>query len=46
MQKGHGITETMMEDVKKLSKQFFALPTETKKEIELSPERGYRLITN
>lgn len=41
-QKGHGIPETLLKEVKNLTRKFFELPYEEKTKIKMTPEKGYR----
>lgn len=41
-QKGHGIPESLIKEVKKISHQFFDRPYEEKLKIKLTPQAGYR----
>ncbi|XP_044469415.1 probable 2-oxoglutarate-dependent dioxygenase At3g50210 isoform X2 [Mangifera indica] len=40
--KGHGIPESLIKEVKKISHQFFDRPYEEKLKIKLTPQAGYR----
>ncbi|KAK8953257.1 Gibberellin 3-beta-dioxygenase 2 [Platanthera guangdongensis] len=40
--KGHGIPESLIQEVKDVAREFFDLPYEEKVKIKLSPETGYR----
>ncbi|KAH9602120.1 hypothetical protein KSS87_002248 [Heliosperma pusillum] len=40
--KGHGIPDTLLKEVKDITRQFFYLPLEEKIKIKLSAETGYR----
>lgn len=41
-QKGHGIPDSLLKEVKELTRKFFALPYEEKIKIKMSPAKGYR----
>lgn len=43
-QKGHGIPESLIKDVKNIAHEFFDLPYEEKIKIKLSPAAGYRFV--
>lgn len=43
-QKGHGIPESLMTEVKTISHEFFNLPYEEKIKIKMTPEGGYRFV--
>lgn len=43
-QKGHGIPETILKQVKNLTRKFFELPYEEKLKIKMTADRGYRLV--
>ncbi|KAL0536523.1 hypothetical protein IC582_025472 [Cucumis melo] len=40
--KGHGIPESLLSEVKKVTRMFFQLPYEEKIKIKLTPDSGYR----
>ncbi|XP_051126694.1 probable 2-oxoglutarate-dependent dioxygenase At3g50210 [Andrographis paniculata] len=40
--KGHGIPESLIEEIRSISRKFFDLPYEEKLKIKLSPATGYR----
>lgn len=42
MQTGHGIPESLVKEIRGISRQFFDLPHEEKLKIKLSPATGYR----
>lgn len=41
-QKGHGIPETLLKEVKNLTRKFFELPYEEKTKIKMTADKGYR----
>lgn len=41
-QKGHGIPETLLKEVKNLTRKFFELPYEEKIKIKMTADKGYR----
>lgn len=41
-QKGHGIPDSLMKEVKNLTRKFFHLPYEEKLKIKMTPATGYR----
>lgn len=43
LQKGHGIRDSLLKDIRSISRQFFHLPYEEKLKIKLSAATGYRL---
>lgn len=43
-QKGHGIPESLINDVKNITQKFFDLPYEEKIKIKLTPATGYRFV--
>lgn len=43
-QKGHGIPESLLSEVKKVTRMFFQLPYEEKIKIKLTPDSGYRFV--
>lgn len=45
-QKGHGIPDSLLKEVKELTRKFFALPYEEKIKIKMSPAKGYRFLWN
>lgn len=41
-QKGHGIPDSLMKEVRNLTRKFFQLPYEEKLKIKMTPATGYR----
>lgn len=41
-QKGHGIPDSIIKEVRNLTHKFFSLPYEEKLKIKISPAAGYR----
>lgn len=41
-QKGHGIPNSLLKEVKELTRKFFELPYEEKLKIKMTPATGYR----
>lgn len=41
-QKGHGIPDSLMKEVRNLTRKFFELPYEEKIKIKMTPATGYR----
>lgn len=41
-QKGHGIPESLVEEVRNITHKYFDLPYEEKLKIKLTPTAGYR----
>ena len=45
VQKGHGIPDSLLKEVKSVAHNFFDLTSEEKKKIETTPATGYRLAS-
>lgn len=45
LQKGHGIPDSLVNEIRSISRQFFHLPYEEKLKIKLSPSTGYRFCS-
>lgn len=45
MQTGHGIPDSLAEEIRSISRQFFDLPFEEKLKIKLSAATGYRSVS-
>ncbi|KAJ4792542.1 2-oxoglutarate (2OG) and Fe(II)-dependent oxygenase superfamily protein [Rhynchospora pubera] len=44
--KGHGVPDSMIKEVREITRSFFALPTEEKLKIKMTPKTGYRGYQN
>ncbi len=45
VQKGHGIPDSLLKEVKSVAHNFFDLPSEEKIKIEMTPATGYRFAS-